>query len=358
VTREHKLALIVGFSLFLVLGVLISDHFSKTRRMEIAENTRPASAREVGAAPPGVRLAQEPRVTSPLVQPVRSDLQALPGVHAAANQPQAEPPVIIQMDRSPQQTLALTHVRDQQGMHVEEQSPPPVAPPQPSPAQIPCQKHDIKDGDTLYRIAVKYYGSGNLWEKLRDYNKDKISGESLHEGVTLLIPPKDVLLGKPYSPPASSQEAQAPAPTDPRSGAQPPAPSNFKDYTVKDGDTIVAISRKMLGSAKRYNEIIEANQGSIPLGAHGLEGPERAAQCLHLVRRDPVRDLAPQFPQFLVVRKNPLLHVSHLVRGLVPQLAQPQQQARHDPERQDESAEFRWHEQHLTSRESATSSPR
>src|SRR5437870_4074014 len=63
VTREHKLALIVGFSLFLVLGVLISDHFSKARQVELVDNIQPASAKQMGASPPGVHLPVEPGVT-------------------------------------------------------------------------------------------------------------------------------------------------------------------------------------------------------------------------------------------------------------------------------------------------------
>src|SRR6185436_2493355 len=35
VTREHKLALIVGFSLILLVGVLISDHLSRARQAKI-----------------------------------------------------------------------------------------------------------------------------------------------------------------------------------------------------------------------------------------------------------------------------------------------------------------------------------
>ena len=36
-TREHKLALVVGFGLILIVGILISDHFSTTARLATAD---------------------------------------------------------------------------------------------------------------------------------------------------------------------------------------------------------------------------------------------------------------------------------------------------------------------------------
>ncbi len=65
-TREHKLALIVGFSLVLVLGVLISDHLSKSRTVEGNEHLRVADSKTVGAAPPGIVLASN---AAPLHRP-------------------------------------------------------------------------------------------------------------------------------------------------------------------------------------------------------------------------------------------------------------------------------------------------
>jgi nucleoid-associated protein YgaU len=86
-----------------------------------------------------------------------------------------------------------------------------------------------------------------------------------------MLPPKDVLLGKPYLPPASfsggpttitMDGGRGTQDTKPKTDAAKPA-GDYREYTVKEGDTLVAISRKMLGGAKRFNEIIEANKGTL-----------------------------------------------------------------------------------------------
>jgi LysM repeat protein len=296
VTREHKLALIVGFSLFLVLGVLISDHFSKSRQVEMAENIQPASAREMGGNTPGVRMASEPGVSGaagaalPLPShqsnpPQRPDLAVLPGVVTTPGGPSQPIPGTIVVDQQPPRGNGVLLLANpgrlplpQGESHPELSNP--ITPPVAGSSQIPVQRHEVKEGDTLYRIAVKYYGDGKLWEKVRDYNKDRVTSNGLREGVTLMIPPKDVLLGKPYVPAASSS-AGGSGPTTitmdsgrGNTGAADPAKAgklvdapkpggDYREYVVKEGDTLVAISRKMLNSGKRFNEIIEANKGTL-----------------------------------------------------------------------------------------------
>ena len=49
-TREHKLALIVGFALFLVVGVLVSDHFSSARKSQPGSGISALGPREAGAS--------------------------------------------------------------------------------------------------------------------------------------------------------------------------------------------------------------------------------------------------------------------------------------------------------------------
>jgi len=266
VTREHKLALIVGFSLVLVLGVLISDHFSKARQMQMAEDTRPATAREMGASagaaiptqPTGIPAGQAAAQSgSP-----RADLMPLPIRPLADQHPTS---VVLGPPGAPGATLPTpgsTPIIE----------PVPIAEVTKSPPTVPMQKYEVREGDTLYRIASKIYGEGKLWEKIKDFNKDKVgaSGE-LKLGLTLQLPPKDVLLGKPYVPPDASKlqltndpGANAPAPTDPHAPKADASKGDLKDYVVKDGDTLISIARKQLGAGKRWQEIAEANHLSDP----------------------------------------------------------------------------------------------
>lgn len=281
-TREHKLALIVGFALVLVLGVLISDHFSKARQVEMAGATdiKPPTAREMGAGGNGARLipagiagSQQPPTSG------RNDLMALPGVMPL---PQ-DPPVTRQIAMgggSPSPLVSATQVAPYPAPDGYHNDPGAAATPSSTPPvpQIPLTRYDVKEGDTLYRIASKTYGDAKLWEKIRDYNKEKLgSSGALRQGVTLLLPPKDVLLGKPYVPPVAQTPSNQPNGQQPGQfngpstlrGDQTPMtpvtakPSDFKEYTVKEGDTLVAIARKQLNSGKRFAEIIEANKGTL-----------------------------------------------------------------------------------------------
>jgi hypothetical protein len=47
--------------------------------------------------------------------------------------------------------------------------------------------HIIKQGDTLWELAEKYYGDGNKWTKIRDVNKG-VNPNKLKVGQKLLIP--------------------------------------------------------------------------------------------------------------------------------------------------------------------------
>lgn len=49
--------------------------------------------------------------------------------------------------------------------------------------------HKVVEGDTLSKIAKKYYGNGDLWEKIYKANEDKIKDPSvIKNGWVLIIP--------------------------------------------------------------------------------------------------------------------------------------------------------------------------
>jgi nucleoid-associated protein YgaU len=72
----------------------------------------------------------------------------------------------------------------------------PVAPPLATPVSTPVAPIDAKtqyrvqSGDSLYRIAVRLYGNGNLGEKIYDINKDLIGPDpaKLKPGQILKLP--------------------------------------------------------------------------------------------------------------------------------------------------------------------------
>lgn len=65
------------------------------------------------------------------------------------------------------------------------------APPNPAAAPTPTapRTYKVAEGDTLSKIALKFYGSAGAWKKILDANRDVVKDErSLYVGVTLKIP--------------------------------------------------------------------------------------------------------------------------------------------------------------------------
>lgn len=85
VTRELKLALIVGFSLVLAVTVLISDHLSKARQVKLAEvsDAHPAMAAVTVAEPPAGTLP--PTEEPPVPLPPRTETANEPATPAATD---------------------------------------------------------------------------------------------------------------------------------------------------------------------------------------------------------------------------------------------------------------------------------
>ena len=98
-TREHKLALIVGFSLVLVVGVLISDHFSKARTARV--DSRPAAASPQLAPTPTVGLQTQMPPARPETPHQDAFTPVLAGRSSAAEQASAPMPVEIAMGERP-----------------------------------------------------------------------------------------------------------------------------------------------------------------------------------------------------------------------------------------------------------------
>ncbi len=59
-TREHKLALILGFALVLVVGVLVSDHISGAERGVASTQSMDDPIRDRNGTRPGSRPSGEP----------------------------------------------------------------------------------------------------------------------------------------------------------------------------------------------------------------------------------------------------------------------------------------------------------
>jgi nucleoid-associated protein YgaU len=318
VTRELKLALIVGFALVLVVTVLISDHLSRARQAELAGNipadpikvVEPqaivAEAMPSGAADPVVTPADATPVAS---APVPGPVTGPAPVTTIASGPSG-PVTIVQghgTDVAADLHADLAKAVAAQNGKIEDgkiilpiavkttterliQDPvtaplPPVVAAGPIAPVTPDRVHTVVVGDSAFKIAKDYYGDGKVWRKLVKYNKldeDVV----LKVGMQIKVPSSEVLLGKKAPAIAPSATPTAIASNKPAVTSAHPAPAASKlpvsvapvaavshTYTVKKGDTLAEIAKHELGNSKRAREIVELNRRTIkdpdnvPLGA-------------------------------------------------------------------------------------------
>jgi LysM repeat protein len=143
-TRENKLALVIGFGLMLFVGILVSDHFS-AQRYESPDLARTASAGRTG-----------PVDLTPLQMPER------------LNSPTSGEPVDLGGDGAstgaPEQPLQVTIATGDDD------------------AGEPVRFYKVQPGDTLWKIAAREYGDGSLNKELAEYNR-----AALADGMRLAV---------------------------------------------------------------------------------------------------------------------------------------------------------------------------
>lgn len=318
VTREQKLALIVGFSLILFVGVLISDHLSSARKASIAKvEAEPVPASPMPMAPiAGERSASgltpyvspiveihnpsvaaiEPQPSTTLAQGPQSENRPTSPFADDAARPEGSPDH-DQLRIASRDSTLYNQVRQAGGDIVRGAdgittikmpvaagtSPDPrretSLPSRSSPSLFTpvgpienVKTHSVVSGESLYVIAAKYYGNGNVWRELAKFNGMDKSG-AVRVGMKIKVPSKETLLGRtvvtnPPSNPSTSIDPGIklikPAPKDAGPVKVAPlktAPGKIElaSYTVKRGDTLGDISKRTLGTSKRWQEILELN---------------------------------------------------------------------------------------------------
>lgn len=274
--RENKLALIIGFSVLLVVAVLVSDHLSQARRDEVGDGlkllaelpiermlgteplsgSRAAPAEPVrvvaGSSPPVQAWSEpEPKVVEPLPRDDRLATRAPvssppePGTGGApvvvANGPAAERTVeasrperngLFDWDAGRIRALLET-------TRAREQAEEPVK----TDGHIESAGvYVVQPGDTLYEICQRLYGDGEKWREVAALNEGRVGKDGMvYVGVTLRLLP-----GAKAVP---AREAPRRSPAEPETRA----------YVVKKGDTLGAIAQRELGSVRHIDRIRDLN---------------------------------------------------------------------------------------------------
>lgn len=228
-TRENKLAMVIGFGLLLFVGILVSDHLS-------ARSNRPqglvATALPAKPGLPGGRVDPAPLPVEfggglPESQPLPPD----DGENLIARGVFTPAPAPREVNTAP------------------------VAPlPTPEATAGTERRYTIAQGDNPGKIARQFYGQARLGELLARHNK--VDPRDLRIGQEIVIPPLAVL--DPSAAAAPNEDAirlaQAGSPRD-----AAPAGQRFRTVTVGKGDTLYRIAERVYGDATRWSEISRLN---------------------------------------------------------------------------------------------------
>lgn len=210
-TRDHKLALVVGFGLILFVGILVTDHLSATTQ---SDDLLPQNAVTSEWDQP-LTLAATPRAAyreEPVVAPSRS-------VSTVATPPR---PRIVEAVIEPEISLE-----------------PETTTERPTPRPSTRIVHVVKSGETLQDISKRYFKTVRRWRQIADANRGVLPDpDRLRSGIRLVIPDAS----------ASGDTRRIREVVDART------------YTVRAGDSLSSIAGRELGDPRRYPEIKRRNR--------------------------------------------------------------------------------------------------
>lgn len=288
-TREHKLSLILGFAVVLVVGVLLSDHLSGARKAQpdqldpatnlallddstrrvteppslvlvdphgrpVAINPAPVVVEETFTQPQIASADRVPEVFSDttMFKPV-SSVEGDPGRLAQLKEQLAGTFNDLANGRGPDAAAAI----DSAPVTVKMTARPETTTRAPAPGTGGQRTYTVRSNDTLWAIAQRTLGDGFRYKEIAELNRDRIGPDGeLRVGATLRLPADAQLADASPATPAARPAAEKP-------GAKTPASKPMSTYTVKSGDTLGEISQKLLGTSRRYREILEANSNQL-----------------------------------------------------------------------------------------------
>lgn len=120
--------------------------------------------------------------------------------------------------------------------------------------------YTIEPGDTLWKIAAKFYGDGNYWQKIYEDNADTISNpDRIFAGQVIRIYPLQDALNAAFTNPTAGNPAQLPQTNNATADS-----TGMNTYVVQPGDNLWKIARKLYGRGWRWRIIYEANADTLP----------------------------------------------------------------------------------------------
>ncbi len=260
-TRESKLALIIGFVLVLVVGVLVSDHFSQANNMLIDKQDQ----QQAGIVAPITDLGQQEKqgLNDAIDNAVgdRRFAQSNPNRNSGLSDPRGESYAnntnseysllddafdgvknrINQTNFPPAEISNSSRTRRQQSDSI----PNPGSSTTRTLAPVTHKFHTVVSGDSLIKIARRTLNDGERWKQIHELNADILGPDAILQiGMRLKLPNDARSLER-----ASSSNQQ------PKKNSS----QSVSSYKVVAGDTLGEISMQLLGTSKRAKEIAELN---------------------------------------------------------------------------------------------------
>ena len=231
-TREHKLALVVGFGLILFVGILLSDHLRRSTQDHEALPTAAASA--LWTMPDSLEPREPIRLadalsTTPVVAPAEEGPPLPERPAKVPNIVSPTPAAIILVSEGSEEPAAESNAPETRRIP----TPLPEVPRAPSFAS-----HTISDGETLQDISMTHFGTTRRWQEIADLN-EITKPERIRPGMKLRLP---------------GVETSRPTPNTKRV-----AVTVTETYQVREGDTLIGIAKKTLGSTRRWVDIRDLN---------------------------------------------------------------------------------------------------
>jgi nucleoid-associated protein YgaU len=277
-TRENKLALIIGFGVLLLVGVLLSDHFSAAtgdqladltnQPMQIAHAIQDLDVRAVDPLADTTHNQPAPRSRSRYVaerEELRPHASDRPADEFMVIEPPADPQPSVFLDPAPEDTTTRAgspnlgsrtwgdSFRDAIESMTRGSEPVTTAPTVESPREAEARSnpapparfvtHTTTKSDTLTALARRYYGDGERWRDIHEANEKLIPNpDRLPLGVELIIP----------------GVASDPVPTrrDDRNRRD-------RTYEIRPGDVLSVVAQRTTGSARNTEALYQANRDVI-----------------------------------------------------------------------------------------------
>lgn len=211
-TRENKLALVLGFGLLLLAGILVSDYLSA-----------------------GNRVHEDPLIATNPSQIPDSEI--------------LKPATQVRSNRSGQRQQTARDSKSEPLREIRMGTP--REKPQPSEQTVAdLDVHIVDKGESLGIISKRYYGTPNYADEIAQFNN--------------LSDPDQVKLGTRLVLPKKFAGNTAPST---RRGAQESTPKvakKNKTVKVREGETLSDIAKRELGDGNKWHALWLANKNVIP----------------------------------------------------------------------------------------------